>query len=301
MQPVSIIGNHFSVVVRQLKIHDIQSAQKTIPQIQQNGYNNYFDDQRFGSFDRDQGFLGDKLLKQQLNGALKIYVTGIHPENSKEEKERKRFFFSHWKDWQSCMQVAETQAERRTFDSLCRHPHDFLSCLRQIPHEAMSLYLSAYQSFLWNKVLTKITIKVSIPPLQIYPGTAGEYQFYDQLLHGQRDFLENLQIPTYGQGLNYPDPFIRKTYQEVLSEEGLKPGSYNQLRIRQSFMKSFNRPAIIRPESIQCQFQNDEIYPSNLKLHLDFSLPRGAYATMLLKRIFSQSSLHPSMPETVTN
>jgi len=235
MQPTMITGNQFSIAVRQLSSSDIQTAQKSIPEILEIGFANYFDDQRFGSFERHQGFLAEKLLKQQFNGALKIYLTGIHPEDSKSEKDRKRFFFDHWRDWTACLDAAATQSEKRAFTFLLGHPHDFLACLKQIPHETMSLYLSAYQSHLWNQLLRNLIMTISPSPWRTYPGTVTEYLYYTRIDPQRLSWLSSLQIPTYGQKVHYSDSSIKRIAYRVIEQEGLKPGSFNQLRIRQSY------------------------------------------------------------------
>ncbi len=76
MSPRLMSGNRFHIVVRGL---GEAAVARVIPEIRwaaESGYPNYFDDQRFGSYDTEQGFLGEKALKGHFSGALKIYLTG---------------------------------------------------------------------------------------------------------------------------------------------------------------------------------------------------------------------------------
>src|SRR3990170_4303938 len=94
MGPDLIRGNGFKIVIRDLDEKEALKSKGEIGFVQEHGFINYFDDQRFGSFDREQGFIGEKILQSHHNIALKIYLTSIHPEDKKAEKERKRFFFN---------------------------------------------------------------------------------------------------------------------------------------------------------------------------------------------------------------
>ncbi|MDD5066433.1 MAG: tRNA pseudouridine(13) synthase TruD, partial [bacterium] len=73
-----IRGNHFKITVRNLSPADLKKASEGIRQTAVYGYPNYFDDQRFGSYDAVQGFLGEKVIRKHYNGALKIYLTAVH-------------------------------------------------------------------------------------------------------------------------------------------------------------------------------------------------------------------------------
>ncbi|MBE3133128.1 MAG: tRNA pseudouridine(13) synthase TruD, partial [Acidobacteria bacterium] len=46
------------------------------------------------------------------------------------------------------------------------------------------------------------------------------------------------------------------------------------------------RAAFVRPEDLAVAAAvEDELYPGKLKMRLDFFLPRGSYATLLVKRL----------------
>ncbi len=156
MGPDLIKGNKFHIVVRNLTEHELKSALGEIECVKRDGYPNYFDDQRFGSFDARQGFVAEKIIKKHYNGALKIYFSRIHPEDSKEEKEHRKFIYENWGNWRACITRATSRFEKEAFSYLEKHPKGFVPILQRISHEEMVLFFSAYQSHLWNEVLRKI-------------------------------------------------------------------------------------------------------------------------------------------------
>jgi len=156
MGPDLIKGNKFHIVIRNLTENELKSSLGEIECVKKDGYSNYFDDQRFGSFDGRQGFVAEKIIKKHYNGALKIYFSRIHPEDSKDEKEHRKFLYENWGNWQACLTRATGRFEKEAFSYLEKHPKAFVPILQRISHEEMVLFFSAYQSHLWNEVLRKI-------------------------------------------------------------------------------------------------------------------------------------------------
>jgi tRNA pseudouridine13 synthase len=290
MGPDLIQDNHFEITVRKLSLDNIARAQEEIEKIAFLGYPNYFDDQRFGSFDSRQGFLAEKLLKQQFNGALKIYLTSIRAVDEKEERQRKQFFFEHWKEWGACRSRAETRAEAESFDYLIRKPAGFLELLKKMPRNELSTYISAYQSYIWNEAARRF-IKAAVPgPSCSSEGAAGEYYFYIDVDSTNLRYLDRVFIPTPGAKLKIGDEIVKVIYDRVLSDNGIKLPMFNKMKLRQAFFKPFDRKLVIRPIELASEAADDEIYEGSKKLRLKFALPRGSYATLFIKRIFCQIS-----------
>lgn len=286
MGPDLITGNKFQIVVRNLIGQELQSALTEIEQVKRDGYPNYFDDQRFGSFDARQGFIAEKVLKKHYNGALKIYFSSIHPEDSKEEKEHRRYFYEHWGNWQACLKGATGKFEKETFRYLEKHPKGFIPILQRISHEKMVLFFSAYQSHLWNEVLRKTIRLTCNDNLRISKGIAGDYFLYTQLDDKNKAYLSGLAIPMPASNIRMPDTQTETLYSEVLKENDLKLSLFNIRKIRQAFFKGIERKATVTPEDLSFDYTDDEIYEGKKKLVLKFFLPRGCYGTMFIKRLF---------------
>jgi tRNA pseudouridine13 synthase len=50
------------------------------------------------------------------------------------------------------------------------------------------------------------------------------------------------------------------------------------------FFSRGERAATVRPEELSHEAADDELYPGRRKIALRFDLPRGSYATILVKR-----------------
>lgn len=272
MGPDLIEANKFKVTVRALELGRAQRALSEIESIESFGYPNYFDDQRFGSYDAVQGFLAEKLLKGHFSGALKIYLTAINPRDKKKEKEEKGSLRANWEDWKKGLGAGK-----------------ITQLLKRMPKERLSIYFSAYQAYIWNEVLRNVIKQRAALPLKIYPGFSGDYYFYTHLEPAACLYLKEIEIPLLAGKTKMPDDFTDKIYSQLLEERGIKSAMFNRLKVRQAFFKTSPRKALVKPESLSFKTEKDEMNVAKEKLTLEFSLPRGSYGTMLLKRLFSDN------------
>lgn len=290
MAPEFIKGNQFSITVRNLTDDDVHSAVNELAFVKKEGYPNYFDDQRFGSFDDRQGFIAEKIVRGHYNGALKIYFTRFHPADSKEEKEHKKILDGVWGYWPLCLNAARTGFERESFEYLMRHPKGFIPILQRIHYEEMSIFFSAFQSYLWNTLLRKVIESAAKDAVRVHKGMVEDYSFYKQIDAEGFKYLQGLSLPTPASNTRMPDDLTESLYSELLTTHGIKPAWFNIKSIRQAFFKCVERKAIVFPGDLLDEQACDEIYSGKKKLVLRFFLPRGSFGTMLIKRLFSHTT-----------
>jgi tRNA pseudouridine13 synthase len=286
MGPDLIAANRFIVTLRDLNAPDLDTVAREHASTLRYGFANYFDDQRFGTFEASLGFLAEKILKKHFNGALKIYITRISSEDKREERDRKKHMGVHWGDWSACLIQAKTPFERTAFRHLERHPHDFIPLLREIPEHELALHFSAFMAFLWNAALGRMMTK-KCEKLRVHPGIIEDYLFYDTLQADEELFFKGLLIPTAASKMDFCGPEAKTIYEQLLEERGLKPSLFNITKIRQAYFKSTQRKAVVVPGDNSLESAEDEIHLGRKKCVLKFSLPSGSYATMFIKRIFS--------------
>jgi tRNA(Glu) U13 pseudouridine synthase TruD len=112
------------------------------------------------------------------------------------------------------------------------------------------------------------------------------YLFWNSLDENIFSYLAGLEIPTPAAKMELLDELVRSFYQEVLAERELKPGLFRTKVLRKVYFRSFKRRALIVPEDLRIVDQGeDELHPARKKMAISFLLPRGAYGTMLVKRI----------------
>lgn len=286
MGPDLITDNGFKIVVRGLSA-GVDEASARLKVLGKRGFENYFDDKRFGGYDPDQGFLAEKVLKGHLNGAVKFLVTAEDPEDTEADRARKAYFFEHWREWELCREAARTPYERRVFHHLCRRSSDYLGVLKELPRERLSLAIAAYQGCLWNELLRRILREAAGPkavPL-VYPGAQGDYLFASD--PGVLRALEGLELPTLAAKMDFADRRAAAILEGMLAEIGVDRSLFNKMKLRQAYFKSAPRAARVIPTRLEWKDGEDERHPGCRKLELSFALPRGSYATMLIKYLFA--------------
>ncbi|MCX7793249.1 MAG: tRNA pseudouridine(13) synthase TruD [Thermodesulfovibrionales bacterium] len=285
MGPDLIEANEFKIVVRDLKEEEAEKALGEIEWVKQYGYPNYFDDQRFGSFSREQGFIAEKILKKHYNGAVKIYLTAVHPEDRKEEKERKRFFYENWGKWDECLKKAKTSIEKRAFRILSKKEEKpFLKIIQTIPGYELSIFFAAFQSYIWNKMAERIVMIYGDEIIR-YRGNYWDYLFYRK--PQSFEYLRSLIIPTASHKAQMPDELTEVIYNNILKEMELKPSMFNLKKIRAAFFSSTPRPFVVIPDLKGYDIRDDEVYQNRKALYLHFELKRGSYGTMFIKRLMA--------------
>jgi len=284
MGPGRILANHFEVTVRELRPEAAERLVAGAARIAADGFPNYFDDQRFGSFDPERGFIAEHMLQGRWETALAIALTHVYPGEKQEAKARKRRLRELWGDWEACRELAKTAFEQRCFAHLAAHPGRFREALATARREELEMWLSAYQSFLWNEVLARL---VEIGALSSPSGTdvhevsgrVSRYRFGPPT-----PALRQMIIPLPGRGMRFPSPEPGLILEEVLRERRLRPGQLEADLLPGQFLRSSPREAWVTPRSLRTEGPlPDDRYPGHLRLVLRFSLPRGTYATMLFK------------------
>ncbi len=118
------------------------------------GVPNYFDDQRFGSVAGEGGeFIARLLVRGRFEDALRLALAAPYEFDRAAQKEEKRLLAAHWGDWARLKDVLPRGHARSLVDYLRVHPGDFRGAVARLRPELRGLYLSAYQSHLWNRML----------------------------------------------------------------------------------------------------------------------------------------------------
>jgi tRNA pseudouridine13 synthase len=288
--PVSardIRGNRFSITLRDLTANDAGLIAANAPDVARDGVPNYFDTQRFGSARHGAGFMGKEIFLGRREKALRLYFT---PSRYDDRKTRalKRCAIENWGRWEKCAGIGFGEYGR-ILAYLAAHRSAHHQALERIDRRFLVFVLNAYQSFLFNQLLARwlreLAAETGTPlsPLR-YP--FGVFRFYRDPPAALAEKVHGVLLPVPGYDTTCKDPRVRRILAEVLEEEGI---GLSDLRVRQMHgirVGGVERPAIVVPEDFSISPpEQDELYPGRLKTVLGFFLPRGAYATLVLKRL----------------
>jgi tRNA pseudouridine13 synthase len=152
-----------------------------------------------------------------------------------------------------------------------------------------SLYVAAFQSYLWNRLLDAY-LRASCRPEQLgeIPLRLGPVAFHQCLEPEQLATLSSASLPLPSARLKPEPGLVQELLDGVLSEIGL---ALREIRIkypRDTFFSKGERPVLFFPRSLKWSTEPDDLYAGRAKTILTFDLPRGAYATLLISRLAAQ-------------
>ncbi len=284
MGPDLIKGNKFTITVRKIRDEDAQRVLQEIDTVREHGFVNYFDEQRFRSFAPKMGFIAEHFLKGDILNGLKIILTHVWPEDKKQIRQHKRALRQNWGNWQRCLELASTTLEKRIFKAL-KDSAGPERLLKLIPKEELSMYVAAYQAALWNELLRRVIRQYS-DELITYRGIAGDYLFYQTPSRKLEEILSEGPIPVASKNMRFTSIKYKEIFDETLKERGITTHDFIIKPINFEF-PSFTREPIVRPEELEVQLEDDELYSGFKKIIFSFFLPRGSYGTMFLKRLWA--------------
>ena len=274
----SFTGNRFEIVVRHLdQIPDLEPVRRF-------GLPNYFDDQRFGSLRGTDGeFIGRALVRGEYEKALRLAVASPAAEDRKRDRDLKSTMRDRWGEWAMLKKDLPPSVERTVAGYLADHPGAFGFAFELLDQNLRILYVSAYQSYLWNRALAEILKK--LPDTFEVGYAAGRHVFYRALEPATHDRLAELAIPLVTPTQKFEGE-AAETMARVLAEEKVEPRMFRMKKLRKTFFGKGMRDAIVAPSGLKAAPGEDELNKDRKKLTLAFELPKGSYATILIKRLF---------------
>lgn len=284
MSPALIKGNRFRITIRRLKNPEV--LLQNLEEVKIYGFPNFFDDQRFRGTDQSLGFFADRVLRGHYNGALQIFLQSQNISSAdKKNRERVAEILANWRNWEKCLELAQGLTEKRIFRTLLLRPDDFLAALEKIPREEIAMAYAAFGSHLWNELLRRL-LREKIKDLHAVQAESGIYLFWKTLDEETFNYLRELKLPTPAAKMQFPDELSRTLYLRILEENNLKFSSFRTRALSRVFFRSFQRKVLLYPENLEIvEIKEDELHPKRKAIVLSFTLPRGAFATMLVKRI----------------
>ena len=285
--PQDISANRFHIVLRNLTEEASRKIVAAHAALEQFGVPNYYDDQRFGSLGESGEFIARPWCLGNYERALWLAIAEPNTHDRPNDRDEKEVIRHFWGDWLACKEALRKSSRRSIITYLVDHPERFREALALMRQDMRSLWLAAFQSDLWNRCLAaKLTESVDATRLFSVQLATAQVPFFAELNPTELTELDGLALPLPSARLHLdPGPML-ELYERVLAEQGIE---LRELRVkypRDSFFSKGDRQAIIRPERLRIDRPGvDDINEGRQCLTLEFVLPRGAYATILVTRL----------------
>lgn len=283
VEAADIVGNGFEIVLRSLSEDAAAEIESRAASVSTVGYPNYFDQQRFGSLGPSLEFVAAKWCQKDYERATWLALAEYNNHDDAEEREQKQLLRDNWGEWIECKKLLSRSHRRSVITYLCDHPDKFRKAFALINEDLRGIYLSAFQSAVWNRMLG-ITLDAAV---------ADGAPVLDRIAIGDASLPFGVPANmTAGKQLQLPSARCKGLNAEsrALCDAALQPYGMTLPEMKISFPRDrwfsgAQRNCVIKPDDLTAATADDEDYPGRQKVSLSFLLPRGCYATMLVKSL----------------
>ncbi|XP_010199456.2 pseudouridylate synthase PUS7L [Colius striatus] len=307
-------GNHFDVVVRDLRHHSHDSSadlkeriSEAMENVETKGFVNYYGPQRFGqgqNVQTDQ--IGLALLNEKMVTAVKLFFT---PEDTDDPVNNAKRYFLQTEDAKGALvMLPEFKVrEKMLLRALNRYGVNHEGCTKgwlHIPHAMRIFYVHAYCSKIWNEAasyrLKTYGSKVVEGDL-VFSEENDESISQNDKVHvvtapeesANKYSINQVVLPMVGHSIKYPSNKVGQWYHERLSKDELQVCKFRVSPLQ------LNIPGCYRPilKNVQnltyflegsekgIKIEDNHLKESKISLHISFDLDPSCYATVCLREI----------------
>jgi tRNA pseudouridine13 synthase len=249
---------------------------------------NCFDSQRFGPLKHGQGFVVKDLMRGDFETALKNVIAHPSELDASHDARVKQHWKDHWGDWGTRNPIPGAERYEAVIKWLQKHPTDHRGAFLRTEPRWRALQVFTYQSWLWNEgVRQYLKDVVGIQHLVAIRYQAGSLVFPRELDGAQARLLATKTFPLLGPDSTFDDPVVQKAALSVLGREGMTLASLAVPGTPEIHFDHEERPLLARPGRLTVgDARPDELNAGRLRVNVAFTLPPGAYATLVVKRLF---------------
>jgi tRNA pseudouridine13 synthase len=282
VKPGTMVGNRFTITLRAVHPEEVTAIRETLERVRAVGLPNYFDDQRFGSARHGQGFFARAAILGDWERALRLVIGIPSAKDSARDKRTRGLVSELWGRWEELVARLPRCQERIIAQHLVEHPGDYRGACNRIDRNLLGLLLVAYQSWLWNEVAAGI-FRSSVARVEELGYSRGVFVYPVALTPEEDAALRTADLPVPCHRTEWASPAERERYEAVLAREGIRIEDF-KVDLEKHTFRAFRRPLLLRPGGLSIgAFEPDPLNPGLLFFRLNFSLPRGSFATILIK------------------
>lgn len=254
LKPGCLKANKFIIIIRDPEHEEVKPI---LEELQKKGVPNFFGSQRFGSRRPNTHLVGKEIIKGDIEKALQSFVGNPYPTES-EQLQLARGLFDKGELKSAISEFPDKfHYERSVVQALIEGKSKF-DAFMVIPRRLRQLFVHAYQSWLFNRVLG-----IRLGKLKPMEG----------------DILNRKGMPTgpiYGYEVSLAGGKPGEIEKEVLEKEEIKLEDFKCPVLPELASKGLRRPLTF--ELLDCGVSHDP-------LTLKFTIPKGCYATTVLREV----------------
>ncbi|MFP4545287.1 MAG: tRNA pseudouridine(13) synthase TruD [Methanomassiliicoccales archaeon] len=300
-----LVGNSFVIRVRDCLFHGREledlSDQVTASLKELGGFPNFFGVQRFGALRPVTHLVGKKIIQGDFEGAVMTYCANPVEEEAPEAREARREL-GDTGDFKAALSTFPRRLtfERTVVEHLAEHPGDFPGALGRLPNNLQMMFVHAYQSYLFNRILSErmrrglplnrpvegdVVLPVGrddLPEHDSHIPVTGENM--DLVWKQLRDGRAVIGGLVFGSESEFAGGEMGEIERSVVESEGIQRRDFLVPDMPRASSKGNRRELVGRFSELEHRVEGD-------RLDIRFSLTKGCYATSLLREYMKADTM----------
>jgi tRNA pseudouridine13 synthase len=294
-----LLGNSFRITIRELCCPDPAARMTGITEeiVKQGGVPNYFGVQRFGDIRPVTHKVGEALARGNIEEAVFIYLALPFPGELDRTRETREKLWVNRDIPAALKEFPEyLHYEVAMLNYLVEHPGDYAHSFDVLSVNLKRLFVHAYQSYLFNRILSRrlaaamplhravvgdvvCFAKGGMPDMdKVQKVTTENLEAIDRLAGRGRAFLT---LPLIGFETILAEGAQGEIERAILGEEGISPENFN-IPENPDLGSRGTRRAALCPVKPQITVEEN-------RAELQFVLPKGSYATVVLREYMKRN------------
>ena len=303
-----LAGNRFEVTVRNvpsgIKSKQIENTASFL--MENDGFPNFYGVQRFGAIRPITHIVGKYIVFDEFEKAVMTYIANpIKGEDEESYKLRKRL--QQTRDFSEALKSypIHLNFEKAMLNKLVVDPDDFVSALKELPKNLLTMFVYAYQSYLFNKILSERILR-DLPLNQALVGDivlpVRKGVFDDSGIMVTKNNLDkvNMQISKckafvsgilFGSDSEFSSGEMGEIEYKVIDAEKIDHRDFIIPEIPYISSSGSRRSLLAPVKNLDFKLDNDEFNKDKQALILKFELLKGCYATSLLREFMKSDDV----------
>jgi len=304
----NLIGNKFEITIREIEENiDLDYIRKIASFIiNYGGFPNFYGIQRFGIIRPITHIVGKYIVKDDFEKAIMSYIGNpIDGEDKETYKLRERL--EKTRDYSTALKLYPNTLnfEKAILNKLVNNPNNFIDALKELPKNLLTMFVYAYQSYLFNRILSerirkKLPLNKAIVGDVIFPIRRGIIDETAIMVSEKNIEKVNLQISKrkavitsilFGSDTVFSRGEMGEIEHRIIESEKINPRDFIMPDIPRISSYGSRHPLLANVDNIDFELINDEFNKGKNALILKFELKKGCYATSLLREFMKADDI----------
>jgi tRNA pseudouridine13 synthase len=302
----NLVGNKFDINIREIDDKNVGDIDKIYSYIQDyGGFPNFYGIQRFGVVRPITHIVGKYLVKGDFEKAVMTYIANPMKDedevtyNLRRDLEKTLDYSAALKSYPKYLNF-----EKSMLNKLVVNPEDFIGALNELPRNLLTMFIYAYQSYLFNKIISSrilrdIPLNRAVIGDVIYPIKNNEIESREipvskiNLDKVNQEIVKGKALVTgllFGSHSIYSKGEVGDIEEKIIGEEKIDHRDFIIPDIPFISSKGSRRALLARVNNLNYSIEKDKTIDEDF-VNIKFDLSKGCYATSLLREFMKTEDI----------